>query len=421
MEYERMTLFARRDFLLIFLAFALSSFGDYLVLTTLTLRMEHTGSGWAVAFLLLASLLPPVILAPLAGWLVDRYETVKVLVVTALLQAVVATVLAFSVGIVPAIGLAFLLGAGIAPTQPALFALLPRAVGEDRTTQANAYLEVARWGGAALGPVLAAVLVATIGSRSTLLINAATFLGVAALGPLLKVRRPPEPLPEGAERPRGEARAGIRHLLSDPLLRAVIPLIGVLVVFAAADNVAEVFFAVDVLDAGETGYGVMVATWTVGMVLGSVAGRWLRPGWLAPTVPLFAVVGGAAVAAAAALAYFPVAVLMFLIGGLANGIELVAVRSLLHKRVPDRLRGRAFAAYYGMIQGAQIIALGASGGLVEIAGSRLTMVIAGTGTALVGVVGLILYSRVPAGEKQVETDVVVTVESGSSELSDPVP
>jgi MFS family permease len=415
-----MSLFARRDFLLIFAAFALSSFGDFLALTTLTLRMEKTGSGWAVALLLLASLLPPVLLSPFAGLLVDRVETVRVLVVTALFQAMVASALAFAGGVGPTIGLAFLLGAGIAPTQPALFALLPRAVGEDRTTQANAYLEVARWGGAALGPILAALLVVRIGSRGTLLINAGTFLCVAALGPLLKVRRSPDPLPEGAAKPRGEARAGIRHLLSDPLLRAVIPLIGVLVIFAAADNVAEVFFAVRVLDAGQTGYGVMVATWTVGMVLGSVAGRWLRPGWLAPTVPLFAVVGGGAVAVAAALAFFPIVVLMFLIGGLANGIELVAVRSLLHKRVPDRLRGRAFAAYYGMIQAAQIIALGVSGGLVELAGSRLTMVLAGSGTALVGIVGLILYARVPAEEKQIETEVIVELESRSSELHDRV-
>lgn len=396
-----MTLFARRDFVLIFAAFGLSSFGDYLALTTLTLRMEHTGSGWAVAFLLLASLLPPVILAPFAGLLVDRLETVRVLVVTALLQAVAAAALAASSGIVATIGLAFLLGAGIAPTQPALFALIPRAVGEERTTQANAYLEVARWGGAALGPMLAAVLIASIGGRATLLVNAATFLGVAALGPLLKVRRPPEPVPDGQERRKGEAREGVRHLLADPLLRAVVPLVGVLVVFAAADNVAEVFFAVDVLDAGETGYGVLVATWTLGMMLGSIGGRWLRPYWLAPTVPLFAVVGGAAVAVSAAAAMFPLAVLMFLIGGIANGIELVAVRSLLHKRVPDRLRGRAFAAYYGMIQAAQILALGASGGLVELAGSRLTMVLAGSGTALVGLVGLVLYARVPAAQKQV--------------------
>ena len=398
---HRMSLFARRDFLLIFATFALSSFGDYLALTTLTLRMAETDSGWAVAFLLLAGLVPPVLLSPFAGLLVDRVETVRVLVITALFQTVVATALAFAGGVGPTIGLAFLLGAGIAPTQPALFALVPRAVGEDRTIQANAYLEVARWGGAALGPLVAAGLSASVGGRTTLLFNAVTFLAVAALGPLLKVRRPPEALPEGEVRPRGEVWQSITLFRSDPLLRAVIPTVGILVVFAAADNVAEVFFATQVLGGGKLGYGLLVATWTVGMVMGSIGGRWLRPPWLAPTVSLFALIGGAAVFVAAAVATLPVAMLMFLVGGISNGIQLVAVRSLLHNRVPDRLRGRAFATYYGMIQAAQIVALGASGGLVELAGAQRTMMLAGGGTALVGLIGLMLYARVPNRERRV--------------------
>ena len=98
---------------------------------------------------------------------------------------------------------------------------------------------------------------------------------------------------------------------------------------------------------------------------------------------------------------------MFLVGGFSNGVQLVAMRSLLHKRVPDRLRGRAFAAYYGMIQGAQIVALAASGGLVELAGTRLTMILAGAGTAITGAVGLLLYARVPARERAMAAQAAV--------------
>src|ERR687896_1515529 len=97
-----MSLLGRRDFLLIFVAFALSSLGDYVALITLTLRVEAlTGSGWAVAALLLTGLVPPVVLAPVAGLLVDRLETVRVLVLAALLQAAVAVGLAFTSGIAP--------------------------------------------------------------------------------------------------------------------------------------------------------------------------------------------------------------------------------------------------------------------------------------------------------------------------------
>ncbi len=394
-----MRLLAQRDFRLIFLAFALSSIGDYLALITLTLRMEETGSGWAVAALLLTGLIPPVVLAPVSGLLVDRLETVRVLVLAALLQAAVAVGLAFVSGTVPTLGLSLLLGAGLSVTQPALFAILPRAVGEARTTEANSMLEVARWGGAALGPLAAAGLTASFGASTTLLVNAATFLFVAGLGPLLRVRRPPEPRAEG-EQGTGEARQGIVHLASDPLLRVIVPMVGLMVVFAAADNVAEVFFAVDVLDAGELGYGLLVATWTLGMVVGSTASRMLRSDWLAPAVPLLALAGGSAVVIAAWSRSLPIALAMFLVGGFSNGVQLVAMRSLLHRRVPDRLRGRAFAAYYGMIQAAQIVALAASGGLVELAGTRLTMMLAGGGTVLVGAIGILLYARVPARERK---------------------
>ncbi len=396
-----MGLLGRRDFLLILVAFGLSALGDYVALITLTLRIqESTGSGWAVAGLLLTGLVPPVVLAPVAGLLVDRLETVRVLVVTALLQAGIAATLAFTGGVAPTLVLSFLLGAGVAITQPAVFALLPRAAGEDRTTPANAYLEVARWGGAAAGPVLAAVMSDVVGAGSTLLVNAGTFLVVALLVSFLKVRRHPEPS-EGVPTRRGHARQGIVFIARDPLLRVIVPMVGLMVVFAAADNVAEVFFAVDVLRAGDTGYGVLITTWTIGMVIGSTAaGRFLSPARLAPAVVVLPIVGGGAVVLAAAAAIYPLAVAMFLVGGFANGVELVGMRSLLHRRVPHRLQGRAFAAYYGMVQAAQIVALGASGGLVEAAGPRLTMLIAGMGTAAVGMVGTLLYARIPSGQRR---------------------
>jgi MFS family permease len=395
-----MSLLRGRDFRLIFVAFALSHVGDFLALITLTLRIEAaTDSGWAVAALLLTGLVPPLLLAPLVGLLVDRVETVRVLVIASLFQAAAAGALAFTPGVAPTLALSFVLGAGVAVTQPALFALLPRAVGEDRVTQGNAYLEVARWGGAAAGPVLAATITDAFGAQTALLANAGTFLVVAALVPLLRVRRPPEPAPAG-ERGRSEARQGVAFLIRDPLLRLVVPILGLMIVFAAADNVAEVFFAKDVLGAGDTGYGVLITTWTLGMVVGSTAaGRWARPAALAPVVLIGSVVGGSAVAVAAATAMYPIAVAMFFVGGVANGVELVSMRSLLHHRVPDRLRGRAFAAYYGMVQGAQILALGASGGLVEVAGARMTMLYAGIGTAAVGVLGALLYTRIPSWER----------------------
>jgi MFS family permease len=397
-----MSLLRRRDFVLVFASFALSSFGDYLALLALTIRVhDSTGSGWAVSALLLTGLLPLVAFAPLAGLLVDRRETVRVLAVAAIGQAVVAVGLAASDALVPTLVLSFLLGVGFAVTQPALFALVPKVAGEDQLTQANAYLEVARWGGATIGPFAAGTLTAAIGSGGALLIDAGTFLVVAAAAVALRARRPPVPASQaelGGPKPR-EAREGFSFLLRDHLLGMVVLVTAAMVLFAAIDNVAEVFFAKDVLGAGDTGYGILVGSWTLGMVVAAtVIARRVPALRLALSVLLAAVVGGSAIAFAAALPSVPLAVSMWFIGGGANGMENVGLRSLIHHRVPERIQGRVFAAYYAVINGASIGATVLGGALVAVAGARGSLLTAGLGGLAAGLIGLFWYNRLRARE-----------------------
>ncbi|HEV8681772.1 MAG TPA: MFS transporter [Actinomycetota bacterium] len=417
-----MSLFRRRDFLLVFTSFALSSFGDYLALLALTIRVhDSTGSGWAVSALLLTGLLPLVAFAPLGGLLVDRMETVRVLAVAALAQAIVAVGLAMTGALVPTLVLTFLLGIGFAFTQPALFALVPKVAGQENTTQANAFLEVARWGGSTIGPFAAGTLTATIGSGGALLIDAGTFFIVAAAAVALRARRPPVPAAEaepGGPKPR-EAREGFSFLVRDHLLGMVVLVTAAMVLFAAIDNVAEVFFAKDVLGAGDTGYGVLVGSWTLGMVVAAtVIARRVPALRLALSVLLAAVVGGSAVAFAASLPSVPLALSMWFIGGGANGMENVGLRSLIHHRVPERIQGRVFAAYYAVINGASIGATVLGGALVALAGARGSLLTAGLGGLGAGVIGLLWYARLRSREPAV----LVSGPSGSTGPADrPVP
>jgi MFS family permease len=102
-----------RDFRLIVIAMGLSSLGDVLAAVALTIRVHDlTGSGLAVAALLLADLVAHVVFAPWAGMLVDRVETVRVLAAVSLGQAAVAVALAFTHAVPLLIVLLFLLGAG---------------------------------------------------------------------------------------------------------------------------------------------------------------------------------------------------------------------------------------------------------------------------------------------------------------------
>jgi hypothetical protein len=167
------------------------------------------------------------------------------------------------------------------------------------------------------------------------------------------------------------------------------------VVFAAIDNVAEVFFAQNVLRAGDVGYGALLTAWILGMIGGAtLTARRISPDRLGAAIPLAAVAGGAAVAVAAGFPILPLALAMFVVGGAANGLENAGMRTLMHRRTPEPLRGRVFAAYAGLLSAAQIVALGLGGLLVTVAGARGSLLVAGSGSVLVGLLGFAWYVRV---------------------------
>jgi hypothetical protein len=71
---------------------------------------------------------------------------------------------------------------------------------------------------------------------------------------------------------------------------------------------------------------------------------------------------------------------------------------LIQERVPDRLHGRAFAAYNGLRNGAELVALACGGALVAAIGGRATLALAGAIPVLAAIAGIVVYlSRRGAG------------------------
>ena len=65
----------------------------------------------------------------------------------------------------------------------------------------------------------------------------------------------------------------------------------------------------------------------------------------------------------------------------------------LHERVPSRLHGRAYAAYNGLRNAAELFAMAAGGVLVVAIGARWTLFLAGAIPAFAGLAGIAVYSR----------------------------
>jgi MFS family permease len=371
-------------------AVGLSALGDWIALVPLTIHLqEASGSGLTIAALYFAIWAPSVVLAGPAGLLADRYDPRRVLLLVSLAQAVVAVVLAFAAGTGVILALAVLLGIGFAIAQPAEFALVPRVAGEARLALANGRVETARYAGFAVGPLLGGVLAAAGGLEVAMLVNAATFLVVGTAA--IIVRCPHSEFCLAPEPAVGRAWSGARYLVQDRLLGVVMTVAFVSLLFMTTNWAANVFFAKDDLGLGDVGYGLLLTSWTLGMVLGAtLLPRRIASSVLAVAALVAIVVQGAGLAGPAVWLVPALAFAFFFIGGLAHGTKNVLIRTLIHERVPSSLHGRAFAAYNGLRNGAELIALVAGGLLVAAIGARWTMLVAGAIPMIAGLVALVL-------------------------------
>jgi MFS family permease len=399
------------------------SAGDGLTMIALASRVyQNSHASWAVASVFLAVTVPITALAPVAGTVLDRFPPRPVLVSAAAAEALVALALILAGGTGATLGLAAGFGVCAAVLQPGLGAVVPRLAGRTGLTRANGYLQAATWGGFTLGPLLAAGLIAAGGPGLALAAVAAIY-GLGALGlralrlvpvaPAISVPVAPaisgRVAPAGSGAPQaaaaepaepaeparlaGQMSAGLRFLRADREAGLLVIVVSVAVGFANMAVVAEVSFAEGVLKAGPSGYSILVAAWTAGMLAGTLAGGRLPMRRLAVATLTGTMAVGAGVAlAGTALALWQAAA-AYGFGGLANGFEVVATRSFLNHRVPEAISGRVFALYSGLLFGMASLGMAASGGVLSLLSPRAVLFLAGGGCAAAGAIGCLIHAR----------------------------
>jgi MFS family permease len=352
---------------------------------------QRTGSAVAVSALIFALWGPVVLAAGFAGAIVDRLDNRQVLIFVSLGQAAVVSAMLIGIDSLWALlPLMALLGLGVAISQPAEFALVPAAAGPDGdAARANGLMETTRAIGFTAGPVLGGALGAAGLLWLALTLNALSFLVVAAAALAMRTSRRPERA--DAAQPEVRARDGFAFLVREREMAVTLGAAVAALALFSISATAEPFFITDTLGAGNLAYGVLLTSWTLGMAAGSaglaprVGRAQLAAGGLAAVV-----LQGFGIAGAALSPVVWAALIGFSLGGIAHGVKNVVLRTLIHERVPDALRGRAFAAYNGARNGAELGALVLGGIVVGALGARPALLLAGLGPAAIGAAGLVL-------------------------------
>jgi MFS family permease len=280
---------AERDFRLLWIGQSGSAIGDSLVGVALAFAvLQLTGSPTDLGLVFAAFALPRVVLTLAGGVWSDRLPRQRVMVACDLVragaQAIVSTLLITgNAEIWHLMALAIVMGSAAAFFTPASTGLMPQIVSVGRIQQANALVSISQSGAHIFGPLLAGLIVATIGAGWAFAIDGASFL--VSAGFLLAMRVPPQLISERRAFVT-ELAEGWREVVSRSWVVACILTFSISNVSLAAFQVLGPLIAQTKMG-GAAAWGVVGAGAAVGGIAGgAVALRW-KPD--RPLIPAFLV------------------------------------------------------------------------------------------------------------------------------------
>jgi MFS family permease len=379
----------------------ISLFGDRLnQLALVAVVAISTGSALATGLVFFAATLPNLLLSPIAGTFVDRWDHKEVMVVSDILRGAIVLVLPIAAvtNIVLVYPLIFLVTSISIFFRPARIAAIPRIVPERDLLSANSALWVGETIADVVGYPLAGLFVALLGSAVPLAfwVDAATYLASAALLATIVIPRVPRPDTDDVRRGPSflaELQAGWRFLQHESVLLAN-TLQGTVGQFALGLSIAltpsfvQTTFTTSAFPWQasygflETGLGVgnLIGGFVVGLVGARYAkGRMVIGGYALWGVFLF----GFAISNHLALAIG----LMFGMG-VANMVFVIPSQTLFQERTPPSLMGRVVGFRSALVFGSLTLAMLLGSVLGQVFGPGPVMAVFGLLTVGAGLAGL---------------------------------
>ena len=381
-----------------------------IAIAALILRLTDD-SPIALAAVFIAASLPNLILGPIAGTFVDRWNHQETMVVSDLLRAALVLMipLAAVTNFILVYPLLFLITSISLFFRPARTAIMPRIVRSSDLLAANSATWIAETFADIGGYPLAAIFVAFLGEALPLAfwIDAVSYVASAMLIGSMAVpalrRRSAAATAAAAAGSDDEPKADFRREMLEGwnFLRHETVLLantiqGIVGQFALGATIAiTALYATVSLDRGdvpamaaygflETGVGVgnLIGGFVVGMIGARLAkGRMVIAGYT---------LWGICVAALGLTRSLPFAIGLLTATGLANMIFVIPSQTLFQQRTPQELIGRVVGFRIMLVFGSMTLAMAVAGLLASVTGPAAVMTILGTLTIVSGLAGLLV-------------------------------
>jgi hypothetical protein len=392
-QQGRLAPLAVRPFSRLLTSYTVNELGDSVGIVALAVLVYDSTEAVAptAAFFLAAKFLPALI-APVLTARLDQVALRRSLptlyVVEALAFAALALIAdgAFILPLVLALGLldGALAITGRSLTRGAVAAVLGPA---GLLKEGNALMNIGFAVSAVGGSALAGLLIAEFGVATALLVDAASFLAIAVV--LAFTRSLPQVHME-REPFRQRFRAGVRFASANSLVRLL--LVGqalALVLFTLVIPI-EVIYAKESLGTSDAGFGILLASWGGGIVIGSLVYLLVRHRSTLTLIVLSTAAIGAAYLGLASAETLLVACLVSLVGGAGNGVQWIAVMTALQEATPQDYQARIVGLLESIAAAMPGVGYVLGGVLVAIGSPRTAYAVAGAGVLLLVVPMIVL-------------------------------
>ncbi len=311
------------------------------------LVLQLTNSAKAVGFVTAARYLPVMLLTPYAGLIVDRSDKRRVLILTATCLAMVsllqgAMVLTQTITLPAMFLFALAFGVLSALDNPARQAFIPEMVGtgliRNAVTLNSTFVNVGR----AVGPIVAAGLIATIGIGWCFLVNAGSFLCVLYALATMRIADLHPVVP--TQSARGQLLQGLCYALTVPEIIGPIAMMALIGTFTYEFEVSLPLFAHVTLHGEATTYSWLIGAFGAGSVLGGIYCV-VRPETGLPRMVRAALIYAAGMSATAMTSSTAVAVPLLILVGFASIMFITTGNSTLQLVAEPRFRGRVMALW----------------------------------------------------------------------------
>ena len=380
-----------KNFVKILLGQFFSNFADNVLRTAILMYVyDITGDLALTTVTIAVMIIPWIIVGPIAGVLADRISRKAIMVVADVARGTLILLIPFTEDIPTIMAIVFFIGVASASFTAPRSAAIPEITGMKLFVKAISLAQLVFQTMSVIGPLLGAIIYATIGPTTFLFASVCYFVSgvILYLTLIPSAQRKDEALTMSLV--FTDLKEGVRYLAGEPMIRKLMLLFTIMVAGGAFAGTLMYPYLYEVFhegiesqkDVAQTQFGTIGAIIALGSIIGNLAfGKYEKQIGRRFAIFVGSIGGGFFYYSFIFFPGFEILAIWAIVIGVFSGMSSLAVNAIFAETVPNNIRGRAYSAVNAYIQIFSVISMSLSGITAETFGIVYT--IAGAGACLI--------------------------------------